>query len=108
MQLGIDIVNITDFKKRTDNAGFIKWVYTQSEILQCTKKREPHKCFASKFAVKESMLKAIYDKTCKGLQLRNYEIQNDTNGKPYIVNHKEALVSVSYIDKCVIAIAIIK
>ena len=108
MKLGIDIVDMNDFKCRIEKKGFDKWVFTENEILVCTKKIESWKCFAGKFAVKESMLKAIYNETCKGLLLKDYEVLNDTNGKPYINGHENALVSVSYTDKYVVAVVIIE
>ena len=107
MKLGIDIVDMEDFKHMIDKKGFEEWVFTQNEILHCIKKLESWKCFASKFAVKESMLKARYNETCKGLRLIDYEILNDKNGKPYINGYENALVSVSYTDKYVIAVVIL-
>ena len=108
MKLGIDIVDMNDFKQRIDKKEFMEWVFTQNEIVHCLKKLEPWKCFAAKFAVKESMLKAIYNETCKGLKLIDYEILNDNNGKPYINGYEDALVSVSYSDKYVVAVVIIQ
>jgi len=108
MKLGIDIVDIEDFKRRIDKKGFEEWVFTENEILHCIKKIESWKCFAGKFAVKESMLKASYNETCKGLLLKDYEVLNDVNGKPHIKGHKNALVSISYTDKYVIAVVIIE
>ena len=107
MKLGLDIVDMDDFKRRIDKKGFVEWVFSENEILHCIKKVEPWKCFASKFAVKESMLKASYSETCKGLRLIGYEVLNDKNGKPYVNGYKNALVSVSYSDKYVIAVVIL-
>lgn len=108
MKLGIDIVDMNDFKRRIDKKGFEEWVFTQNEIVRCIKKLEPWTCFAGKFAVKESMIKAIYNETCNGLLLKDYEVLNDSNGKPYVTGHESALVSVSYTDKYVIAVVIIE
>lgn len=106
MKLGIDIVDMDDFKRRIDKKGFEEWVFTENEILNCIKKLESWKCFAGKFAVKESMIKAVYNETCKGLRLKEYEILNDSNGKPYVKGYENALVSVSYTDKYVIAVVV--
>ena len=106
MKLGIDIIDMDDFKRRIDKKGFKEWVFTQNEILNCIKKIEPWKCFAGKFAVKESMIKVLYNETCKGLRLIDYEILNDKNGKPYVKGYEDVLVSVSYTDKYVIAMVV--
>lgn len=108
MRLGIDIVDIEDFKNRIKREGFIKWIFTHKEIQLCRERIEPEKSFAGKFAVKESMIKAVHSKTCEGLKLIDYEILNDTNGKPYVKGYENALVSVSYTDKYVIAVVIIE
>jgi len=108
MKLGIDIVDIEDFKHRIDKEGFIKWIFTHKEIQLCEERIEPEKCFAGKFAIKESMIKAVYSKTCEGLKLINYEVLNDVNGKPYVVEYENALVSISYTDKYVIGVVIIE
>ena len=106
MKLGIDIIDMDDFKYRINKKGFEEWVFTQNEILNCIKKIEPWKCFAGKFAVKESMIKVVYNETCTGLRLKDYEILNDSNGKPYVKGYEDVLVSVSYSKDHVIAIVI--
>lgn len=108
MRLGIDMVDIEDFKNRIKREGFIKWIFTYKEIQLCRERIEPEKCFAGKFAVKESMIKAVHSKTCEGLKLIDYEILNDKNGKPYVKGYENALVSVSYTDKYAIAVVIIE
>ena len=111
MKVGIDIVDIEDFKNsknRIEQGRFIKWVFTHNEIEYCKDKIEADKCYAGKFAAKESMMKAMYNETCVGLKLSEYEILNDENGKPYVNGYENALVSVSYTDKYVIAVVIIE
>jgi phosphopantetheinyl transferase (holo-ACP synthase) len=38
--------------------------------------------------------------------LKDYEILNDSNGKPYVKGYEDVLVSVSYTDKYVIAMVV--
>ena len=62
--VGTDIVDINRFKKRPlkNNSGFYKKIFSDSEIKYCQKFRSPHEHFAGKFAIKESVIKAIPEK----------------------------------------------
>ena len=62
--IGTDIVDINRFKNRPlkNNSGFYKKIFSDSEIKYCQKFRSPHQHFAGKFAIKESVIKAIPEK----------------------------------------------
>ena len=62
--VGTDIVDINRFKKRPlkNNSSFYKKIFSDSEIKYCQKFRSPHEHFAGKFAIKESVIKAISEK----------------------------------------------
>jgi len=62
--VGTDIVDINRFKKRPlkNNSSFYKKIFSDSEIKYCQKFRSPHEHFAGKFAIKESVIKAIPEK----------------------------------------------
>ena len=62
--IGIDIVNISRFRKKTikQNLSFYRKILLESEIKYCTKFKSPYEHFAGKFAIKESVIKSIPDK----------------------------------------------
>ena len=63
--IGIDIVDISRFRKKKfqKNLNFYRKILSESEIKYCTKFKSPYEHFAGKFALKESVIKSIPDKT---------------------------------------------
>ena len=63
--IGIDIVNVNRFRKKKfkKNLNFYRKILFESEIKYCTKFKSPYEHFAAKFAIKESVIKSIPDKT---------------------------------------------
>jgi holo-[acyl-carrier protein] synthase len=61
--VGIDISNISDFKKMpfATKSRFYKEIFQQSEIDYCLKFKDPSSHFAGKFALKEAVKKSIND-----------------------------------------------
>lgn len=59
--VGIDISNISDFKKIpfSTKSGFYKKIFQESEIDYCLKFKDPSSHFAGKFALKEATKKSI-------------------------------------------------
>lgn len=59
--IGIDISNISDFKKISyeDKPKFYEKVFQPSEIKYCLKFQDPSSHFAGKFALKEAVKKSI-------------------------------------------------
>ena len=62
--VGVDIVNVTRFKKKPlrNNLDFYKKIFSKSEIDYCLKFKDTYPHFAGKFGVKESVIKSISDK----------------------------------------------
>ena len=62
--MGIDIVNVSRFKKKplNNNLDFYKKIFSDSEINYCKKFSSPYEHFAGKFAVKEALIKSINEK----------------------------------------------
>ena len=75
--MGIDIVNVSRFKKKSlnNNLDFYKKIFSDSEINYCKKFSSPYEHFAGKFAIKESVIKAILDK----IPLKNICVSNSKN-----------------------------
>ena len=97
--IGIDIVNVSRFKKKPlrNNLNFYKKIFSHSEINYCKKFSSPYEHFAGKFAIKESVIKAVPDK----IPLKNICVSNYKN-KPRIkidgrLNKKyDFIVSISH------------
>tara|TARA_B100001750_G_C15333448_1_gene508524 strand:- start:184 stop:573 length:390 start_codon:yes stop_codon:yes gene_type:complete len=62
--IGTDIVDIKRFKSKplNKNLNFYKKLFSNSEIKYCQKFRSSYENFAGKFAIKESVIKAIPEK----------------------------------------------
>lgn len=105
--IGIDIVEITRFKKISyeNNQSFYKKFFSASEIEYCLKFSDPYKHFTGKFAIKEAVKKSISEK----IDLPNI-ITDHYNSKPTvkIIDNEEYsfLVSLSHESKMVVAIVI--
>ena len=107
--MGIDIVNVSRFKKKplNNDLDFYKKIFSDSEINYCKKFSSPYEHFAGKFAIKESVVKAIPDK----ILLKDICISNSKNKPGIKINGKmnkkyDFIVSVSHEKEFAIAIVI--
>lgn len=105
--IGIDIVEINRFREKSfdGNKKFYKKIFTDAEIEYCLNSKDPYESFSAKFAVKESVIKAI-DK-----QINMSEILTENvNLKPKVSLLNDAsysfLVSVSHEKLFAIAVVI--
>ena len=59
--IGMDIVEVKRFREKpfTENKEFYKKIFSDSEIEYCLNRNNPSESFAVKFAIKESVIKAI-------------------------------------------------
>lgn len=59
--IGIDIINISRFQKKTfeSNKSFYEKIFNPSEIEYCLNKKNSYQSFATKFAIKESVIKCL-------------------------------------------------
>ena len=107
--IGIDIVNVSRFKKKplNNNLDFYKKIFSDSEINYCKKFSSPYEHFAGKFAIKESVIKAVLDK----IPLKSICVSNSKN-KPGIkingrLNKKyDFIVSISHEKEFAVGIVI--
>jgi len=62
--VGIDIIEVDRFKKKKyeKNKIFYKKIFVRSEINYCLKFKNSAERFAAKFAIKEAVIKSIYEK----------------------------------------------
>lgn len=115
--LAIDKLNSVFKKEDYLNDSFVKKTYTSLEIELAESRPLPLYCYATHFAGKEAVFKALTT-TGEDLRLNEIEILNDDTGKPYVVLHGNALllaqkkeishvlISLSYEDNYAIAYAI--
>ena len=84
--IGTDIVNIKRMEKSLKKRGFLfkKKIFSKREILYCENKKNPSSFYAKRFAAKEAFSKALGTGIRKGVNLKNIEIFNNSQGKPSI------------------------
>lgn len=83
--IGTDIVKISRIEKIIKkNDGFLKKVFTESEILYCSQKAYPAQHFAGNFAVKEAFLKAFGVLFLTGMKFHDFILCHKDDGMPYI------------------------
>lgn len=107
-QIGIDIVDIERFRKKTieKNKSFYNKIFTDLEIKYCQKFSDPYPHFAGKFALKEAVQKAIQENMAFK-KIETYHI--DSKPKIKIENQKKKynfITSISHEKKYAIAITI--
>lgn len=86
---GNDLVFIPDFTASFSD-GFKNKVYRPGELAYCEKFANPMERFASTWAAKEAVYKAIKQLDSSPLGPKNIEIiRSHTAGKPNVVIHKE-------------------
>lgn len=84
--IGIDLVDV-----RRIEAIIFRWqdrflrrIFTDKEISHCNNKKNPAQRFATRYAAKEAVVKALYPKGTEGINLRDIEI--DEREKRPVVN----------------------
>ncbi len=120
--IGTDILSIDKLKpifEKKDylNDSFVRKTYTAGEIALAESRLLPIYCYATRFAGKEAVFKAL-TVTGEDLRLNEIEILSNEIGKPYVVLHGNAsllaekkeisqiLISLSYEDDTAIAFAV--
>jgi holo-[acyl-carrier protein] synthase len=90
--VGIDIVEVLRIEKILQRWGdqFITRVYSVNEADYCKKKAFPATHFAARFAAKESFLKSLGMGLGMGVDLKDIELMNHLQGKPYLKTHNRA------------------
>ncbi|MDR2716065.1 MAG: holo-ACP synthase [Coriobacteriaceae bacterium] len=84
--LGVDIVEISRMKRilaRTPR--FAGKVFSEDERAYCETKVTPEVHYATRFAAKEAVLKALGTGFSGGIGVRDIEVGRNTKGRPYVV-----------------------
>lgn len=69
--------------------SFIRRTYTQNEIAEAESRAVPLYCYATRFAGKEAVFKAL-NATGEDCRLSEIEILSEESGKPFVVLHGSA------------------
>jgi holo-[acyl-carrier protein] synthase len=96
--IGVDITSIKRFKKSTESLA--TKILTQDEMLEYNAVKNKANYLAGRWACKESVFKAT--------GLPNVTVLSDPNGKPYVKDHQDIMVSISHDQSYAVAMAIQK
>ena len=111
MQIGIDIEEVSRFKKYVKKMSGLKRIFSSEEISYSLPKKDPAQHLAARFAAKEAVWKAFGGVLDKKITITDISIRNAESGKPevYIKNkkYKKISVSLSHTKKSVAAVAIV-
>lgn len=107
LNVGIDIVEISRFKKKpyASNKNFYKKIFSDEEISYCLKFTDDYRHFAGKFAIKEATLKATKMKISM-LDIITSHLYNSPTVKINILSDQSLQTSVSHDGSYAIAIVI--
>jgi holo-[acyl-carrier protein] synthase len=118
--LGVDIVEIARFDGAVQRQGqkLLDRLFLPSEQAYCGPQREPSRCYAARFAVKEAVAKALGTGIGAQLGWLDVEVRRKATGEPFVVLHgdgaetarrlgiSEILVSLSHSEHYAVANAI--
>ncbi len=102
MNVGIDIVENKRLENKKEN--FIDLILTSKEKEEYEKKGLSY--LTGRFAVKEAIMKALPN--TKEYNFLDFEVLNNIDGSPYVVNHDNLKISISHEKNYTVAIAILK
>lgn len=91
--LGTDIAEIDRFEKSLSKLGeaFAKRILTEPELVTFHATKQQSRFLAKRFAAKEAASKALGTGIAKGVTFHDFIVSNDTNGKPVLSLHNQAL-----------------
>jgi holo-[acyl-carrier protein] synthase len=105
--IGTDIVEIQRFRNLDSDASFFSRVFSEEELSYCREYPDSAPHFASTFAGKEAVVKAMNSQI--QLTVGEIEILRNLDGSPYVVldSDFEVLVSLAHSDTYAVAIAML-
>ena len=84
--LGVDIVSIERMRKILNRTpSFSRRVFSEAERAYCDAKAQPEVHYATRFAAKEAVVKALGTGFSEGIGVRDIEVRRTTKGRPYVV-----------------------
>lgn len=94
IKCGVDIIEIERIKKSLSSNGEMlrRKVFTSGEIEYCEKRKAvKYQSYAARFAAKEAVSKALGTGISGGIDWKDIEVVNDSNGKPCVVLSGKAM-----------------
>ena len=91
--IGVDIAKVSRFEKVLERHGerFIERILHVNEQDRYLTHGQPLAFFAKRYAAKEALSKALGTGIAKGVNFNEIEVQQDENGKPFLVLHESTL-----------------
>ena len=91
--IGTDIIECERISRMLTHHGerFTRHVYTEGEFRYCSGRKIAEQHFAGRWAAKEAVLKALGTGWAAGITWTDVEVVINSDGKPSICLHKEAL-----------------
>ncbi len=84
--LGVDIVSIERMRKILKRTpSFSRRVFSEAERAYCDGKAQPEVHYATRFAAKEAVVKALGTGFSEGIGVRDIEVRRTSKGRPYVV-----------------------
>lgn len=84
--LGVDIVEIERMRKILDRSpSFARKVFSCEECCYCDATALPEAHYATRFAAKEAVVKALGTGFSRGVGVRDIEVKRTSKGRPYVV-----------------------
>ena len=82
--VGTDIVSVNRIKKLFKRKLFAKRLFSEEEVLKCSKLIYSNNCYAKRFAAKEAFSKALGTGISNGINFNEIIVINEKSGKPSI------------------------
>ena len=83
---GVDIVEIERMRRiLARTPSFARKVFSEAERAYCDAKANPEVHYATRFAAKEAVVKALGTGFSEGIGVRDIEVRRTTKGRPYVV-----------------------
>lgn len=84
--LGVDIVEIDRMRRiLARTPSFSRKIFSEAEQKYCLSKVNPEVHFATRFAAKEAVLKALGTGFSEGIGPRDIEVARNAKGRPYVI-----------------------
>lgn len=86
--LGLDVVQIARIQEILERTpSFARRVFTEGERAYCEGRSNPATHFATRFAAKEAVVKALGTGFTCGIGTQDVEVKRTSKGRPYVVLH---------------------
>ena len=93
---GVDIVENKRIEKSLKIKGFIKRVFTKSEINKSKKLKNKTSYYAKRFAAKEAFVKSLGTGFRNGINFKDISVRNNNLGKPELCLSKKIKLFLSH------------